>query len=145
MFGYYVQQPSLYHDVNRTLRWPINYCIYLRHRLRLLPHERVPIMGVWTSLGSKLGLSKEIVCECQYSGIYKYVPLCRSELVSCRNIILSGKNNILRNCYKILNWFMKSFVPYKCANLLRQICLNLPRPYHLVKNLSALTKKQPMN
>ena len=33
VFGYYVPQPSLWHDVNRTFHRPINYCIYLWRRL----------------------------------------------------------------------------------------------------------------
>ena len=48
VFGYFVQQPSLWHDVNRTLRRPVNYCIYLWRRLRVTSRERVSFMGVWT-------------------------------------------------------------------------------------------------
>ena len=71
MFGYYVQQPSLWHDVSRTLRRPINYCIYLWRRLRVQSRERVSFICVWTSSvyeprRSKIGSYKEIVGECKY-------------------------------------------------------------------------------
>ena len=49
VFGYYVQQPSLWHNVSRTLRRPVNYCIFLWRCLRVTSRERVPFMGVWTS------------------------------------------------------------------------------------------------
>ena len=49
MFGYYVQQSSPWHHINRTLRRPINYCIYLWCRLRVMSRERVSFMDVWTS------------------------------------------------------------------------------------------------
>ena len=47
---FYVQQSSLWHDVNRTLRRPTIYCIYLWPRLRVTSREGVSFMGVWTSL-----------------------------------------------------------------------------------------------
>ena len=47
MFGFYIQQPSSWHGVSRMLRQPVNYFIYLWHRLK--SHEQVLFIGVWTS------------------------------------------------------------------------------------------------
>ena len=65
MFGYYVQQPSLWHDVNRTLRWPINYCIYLWRRLCVTSRDGCR-SWVYEHRRSKIGSSENIVGECKY-------------------------------------------------------------------------------
>ena len=33
-------------DINRTLRWPVNYCIYLRRRLSVTLREQVSFMDL---------------------------------------------------------------------------------------------------
>ena len=71
MFNFYVQQQSLWHDVNRTLRRPTNYCIYLWRLLRVTSRERVSFMGAWTS-SSKISSSKKIVGKFKYCLIYLY-------------------------------------------------------------------------
>ena len=75
MFGYYVQQPSLWHDVNRTLHRPINYCIYLWRRLRVTSRERGR-SWMYEPRRSKIGSSKEIVGECKYMIIPGYLYFC---------------------------------------------------------------------
>ena len=41
MFYYYIQQPTLWHDVNQTLRRPVNYLIYPWRRLRVTSREQM--------------------------------------------------------------------------------------------------------
>ena len=65
VFGYYVQQPFSWHDVNRTLRQPFTYFINTWRRLRVRSRERVSFIGVWTRR-SKIGSSKENNGECKY-------------------------------------------------------------------------------
>ena len=48
MFGNYAQQPSTWHDFNRTLSRQTNCCIYLWRRLRVTSRVRVSFIGVWT-------------------------------------------------------------------------------------------------
>ena len=62
VFGYYVQQPSLWHDANR----PINYCIYLWCRLRRMQEC---CSQVHEPCRSKIGSSKEIVGKRKYSNM----------------------------------------------------------------------------
>ena len=45
VFGYYFQQPSPWHNVNRTLRRTINFCVYLWRRLRVMSRERVSFIS----------------------------------------------------------------------------------------------------
>ena len=61
VFGYYVQQPSLWHDVKSA-----SQLLHLSiHRLRVTSRERVSFMRIWTS-SVQNSLSKEIVVECKY-------------------------------------------------------------------------------
>ena len=52
MFGNYAQQPSPWHDFNRTLSRQTNCCIYLWRRLRVTSRMRVSFIGVWTCGGN---------------------------------------------------------------------------------------------
>ena len=70
LFSYYVQQPSLWHNINRTLHRPINYCIYLWCCLR----KNECHSCVYEPHRSKIGSSKEIVGECKYYKIKQLIP-----------------------------------------------------------------------
>ena len=61
MYGYYVQKPSPWHDVGRTLCRPINNFIFpLRMSCKQVSCKQVSFIDVWTSS------FKEIVGKCKY-------------------------------------------------------------------------------
>ena len=84
MFGYYVPQLSPWHDISRTLRRPIHYCINLWHRLRVM---RVNECRSWVyePRRSKIGSSKEIVGECKYRIISHYIHKQKRSLQKSRS------------------------------------------------------------
>ena len=61
MYDYYVQKPSPWHDVSRTLCRPINNFIFpLRMSCKQVSCKQVSFIDVWTLS------SKEIVGKCKY-------------------------------------------------------------------------------
>ena len=78
MFGNYAQQPSPWHNFNRTLSRQTNCCIYLWRRLRVTSHVRVSFIGVWTCGGNMYWSWAWI----NRSSPSKWVGLC-SPLAAC--------------------------------------------------------------
>ena len=65
MFGYYVQQPSLWYDVNRTLVCQINYCIYLYLHLSIISLDE-PVLDRQDSFIDELN-SRQVKIKYEFS------------------------------------------------------------------------------